>query len=111
MELMEMSLSDIEHIAGIVHERHLPWIAAGMLHGIHYLKTELNVIHRGTFFFRTMPVLICKLISNADLKPANILVNTNGDVKLCDLGVSGTLVNSLAKSAVGTEEYMSVCIH
>lgn len=43
-----------------------------------------------------------------DLKPANILANRAGQVKLCDMSVSGTLVNSIAMSVVGTQCYMSV---
>ncbi len=36
-----------------------------------------------------------------DVKPSNILVNTAGQIKLCDFGVSVQLVNSIAKSYVG----------
>ena len=42
-----------------------------------------------------------------DVKPSNILVNTNGDIKLCDFGVSGNLIDSMANSFVGTRSYMS----
>lgn len=43
-----------------------------------------------------------------DIKPSNILCNSNGDIKLCDFGVSGELVNSIANTFVGTSIYMSV---
>ena len=43
----------------------------------------------------------------SDVKPSNILVNTKGDIKLCDFGVSGQLINSMANSFVGTRSYMS----
>jgi len=42
-----------------------------------------------------------------DVKPSNILLNTNGQVKLCDFGVSGELINSIANTFVGTSTYMS----
>jgi mitogen-activated protein kinase kinase len=42
-----------------------------------------------------------------DVKPTNILVNTVGDVKLCDFGVSGNLVASLAKTNIGCQSYMA----
>lgn len=42
-----------------------------------------------------------------DVKPTNILVNTKGDVKLCDFGVSGNLVASLAKTNIGCQSYMA----
>jgi len=45
-----------------------------------------------------------------DLKPSNILINSTGMVKICDFGVSGQLVNSIANTFVGTSNYMSVRI-
>uniref|UniRef100_A0A8C4WWP2 mitogen-activated protein kinase kinase n=1 Tax=Eptatretus burgeri TaxID=7764 RepID=A0A8C4WWP2_EPTBU len=42
-----------------------------------------------------------------NVKPSNILVNTTGQVKLCDFGVSTQLVNSIAKTYVGTSVYMA----
>jgi len=59
-----------------------------ILDGLSYLKKNHNIIHR-------------------DVKPSNVLVNTRGDIKLCDFGVSGQLVNSIAKSFVGTRSYMA----
>ena len=44
------------------------------------------------------------------MKPSNILVNTRGDIKLCDFGVSGQLINSMANSFVGTRSYMAVSV-
>lgn len=45
-----------------------------------------------------------------DVKPSNILVNTRGEIKICDFGVSGQLINSMANSFVGTRSYMAVSI-
>ena len=53
-----------------------------------YLHEELQVMHR-------------------DIKPSNMLVNSNGEVKLCDFGVSAQLINSIANSFVGTRSYMA----
>ena len=53
-----------------------------------FIQQEHNIIHR-------------------DVKPSNVLVNTNGDIKLCDFGVSGQLINSMAQSFVGTRSYMA----
>lgn len=56
-----------------------------------YIQTNLNVT-----------------LLNVDVKPSNILVNSRGEIKLCDFGVSGQLIDSMANSFVGTRSYMSV---
>src|SRR5262249_37894971 len=46
-----------------------------------------------------------------DLKPSNVLVNTEGQLKLCDFGVAKVLTSSTHETQggllVGTPEYMS----
>lgn len=62
-----------------------------MLQGLAYLHTK-RTIHR-------------------DIKPSNILLSREGIVKLCDFGVSGELVDSLAGTFTGTSFYMAVSFH
>lgn len=50
------------------------------------------------------------LAVSPDVKPSNILVNCRGEIKLCDFGVSGQLIDSMANSFVGTRSYMSVSV-
>lgn len=56
--------------------------------GLKSLKDEHNIIHR-------------------DVKPTNILMNTRGQIKICDFGVSGNLVASIAKTNIGCQSYMA----
>lgn len=58
-----------------------------------------------------MPLLLsinCPLISS-DIKPSNILMDRRGNIKLCDFGISGQLVDSIAKTRdAGCRPYMAV---
>lgn len=47
-----------------------------------------------------------------DVKPSNILANSQGELKICDFGVSGELANtlSIANTFVGTSIYMAVSL-
>jgi len=46
-----------------------------------------------------------------DVKPSNILLDTLGNVKMCDFGISGQLIDSVAKTRdAGCRPYMAVCI-
>ncbi|KAL0080288.1 kinase-like domain-containing protein [Phycomyces blakesleeanus] len=63
-------------------------ITYAVLDGLIYLYDTHRIIHR-------------------DLKPSNVLVNAHGQIKLCDFGVSGQLINSVADTFVGTSSYMS----
>ena len=57
-------------------------IAQRVVTGLLYLLKEFKIIHR-------------------DVKPSNILVNSAGEVKICDFGVSGSLEESLLMTFVG----------
>ncbi|KAI6654712.1 Dual specificity mitogen-activated protein kinase kinase 6-like [Oopsacas minuta] len=42
-----------------------------------------------------------------DIKPSNILINTKGEIKLCDMGIAGYLVENHANTKVGTTAYLA----
>ena len=63
-------------------------IAEATLGGLTYLYAKHHIMHR-------------------DIKPSNIVVNSRGSIKLCDFGVSGELINSVADTFVGTSTYMA----
>ena len=63
-------------------------IAEAVLGGLSYLYAAHRIMHR-------------------DLKPSNILVNSKGNIKLCDFGVSSELEGSIAETFVGTGTYMA----
>jgi len=84
---------------GRTGERVLGKIACGVLGGLSYLH-ERKIIHRG----RHPHVQELTI----DIKPSNILITREGNVKLCDFGVSGELVDSLAGTFTGTSYYMAV---
>jgi len=75
---------------GRVGEKVLAKLAESILNGLEYLHQQ-RIIHR-------------------DVKPSNILVTRDGQMKLCDFGVSGELINSVAGTFTGTCTYMAVCI-
>ncbi|KAG5360314.1 MAP kinase kinase MKK1/SSP32 [Yarrowia sp. B02] len=77
----------VKERGGRIGEKVLGKVAEGVLKGLSYLH-ERRIIHR-------------------DIKPQNILLDKEGQVKLCDFGVSGEVVNSLATTFTGTSYYMA----
>lgn len=89
MEYMDCgSLDQISKKVGKIPEDVLGQITVSILHGLTYLYEEHRIIHR-------------------DVKPSNVLVNSKGQFKLCDFGVSREMINSIADTFVGTSTYMS----
>lgn len=87
MEFMKGGSLDKVYSGG-VPEIPLAYITKRVVNGLKQLKDEQNIIHR-------------------DVKPTNMLVNEGGKVKLCDFGVSGNLVASLARTNIGCQSYMA----
>ncbi|VDN05860.1 unnamed protein product [Thelazia callipaeda] len=93
MELMDICL---ENLYKLVYEKgkYIPedvigYIAVSTLNALNYLKEYLQIIHR-------------------DVKPSNILLDRSGHIKLCDFGIAGQLIDSLAKTQdAGCRPYMA----
>ncbi|KAI9226678.1 MAG: dual specificity protein kinase FUZ7 [Piptocephalis tieghemiana] len=89
MEYMDVGAFDsIYRKHGPIPVKYIGRITHAVLAGLVYLYDSHRIIHR-------------------DIKPSNILMNSTGLIKICDFGVSGVLVNSYAKTFVGTSHYMS----
>lgn len=94
MELMTTSFDQCyKHIYGVllqsIPEDILGKMSLAVVKALDYLKTNLNIIHR-------------------DVKPSNILLDLQENIKLCDFGISGQLVDSIAKTRdAGCKPYMA----
>ncbi|KAI9753129.1 MAG: hypothetical protein M4579_005316 [Chaenotheca gracillima] len=79
---------EVKKLGGRTGEKVLGKVAEGVLNGLTYLYRH-RIIHR-------------------DIKPSNILLCRNGQVKLCDFGVSGEFgTKGDANTFIGTSYYMA----
>lgn len=89
MEFMDLgSFDSVYRKIGRLPADVLGRVATSVLDGLEYLHKTHKIMHR-------------------DIKPSNILLNSKGEIKICDFGVSGHLTMSKAKSFVGTSWYMA----
>lgn len=94
MELMDTSLDKFykfiyETLRDSIPENIIGKITVETVMALNYLKERLRIIHR-------------------DVKPSNILLDRRGAIKLCDFGISGQLVDSIAKTRdAGCRPYMA----
>eukprot|EP00761_Pharyngomonas_kirbyi_P012986 gb/GECH01013013.1/.p1 GENE.gb/GECH01013013.1/~~gb/GECH01013013.1/.p1 ORF type:complete len:364 (+),score=91.35 gb/GECH01013013.1/:1-1092(+) len=84
------SLGDIYKATGPVPEPILSQITYQVLEGLEYLHRKRHMVHR-------------------DIKPCNILMNSKGDFKITDFGITAALENTVddCRTFVGTVPYMS----
>lgn len=93
MEVMDTSLDKfckkVYDGGNTITEEVLGKIAVAVVKALHFLQSQLQVIHR-------------------DVKPSNILISRNGQIKICDFGICGHLVDSVAKTMdAGCKPYMA----
>lgn len=93
MELMDTSLDkfykQVKAKGQKIPEEILGKITVSIVKALEHLHSRLQVIHR-------------------DVKPSNVLINSEGQVKMCDFGISGYLVDSVAKTLdAGCKPYMA----
>merc|ERR1719309_780971 len=94
MELMDSSLDKFYHFIFDELQESIPdaiigKITVATVKALNYLKENLKIMHR-------------------DVKPSNILLDKTGAIKLCDFGISGQLVDSIAKTRdAGCRPYMA----
>lgn len=88
LTISRRSLDWVSKTFGPVRVDVLGKIAEAVLGGLAYLYSAHKIMHR-------------------DLKPSNVLVNSKGQIKLCDFGVSSELEGSIAETFVGTGTYMA----
>ncbi|XP_034654416.1 dual specificity mitogen-activated protein kinase kinase hemipterous isoform X1 [Drosophila subobscura] len=90
MELMSMCFDKLLKLSKKpVPECILGKVTVATVNALSYLKDKHGVIHR-------------------DVKPSNILIDERGNIKLCDFGISGRLVDSKANTrSAGCAAYMA----
>ncbi|CAB0002631.1 unnamed protein product [Nesidiocoris tenuis] len=80
MELMSTCFDKLlKRLGTPIPEQIIGKVTLATVRALHYLKENHDVIHR-------------------DVKPSNILLDNRGNVKLCDFGISGHLINSKANT-------------
>uniref|UniRef100_A0A673TSN9 Dual specificity mitogen-activated protein kinase kinase 5 n=1 Tax=Suricata suricatta TaxID=37032 RepID=A0A673TSN9_SURSU len=101
LELQKQIMSELE----ILYKCDSSYIIG--FYGAFFVENRISICTEFMDVVKGLTYLWSLKILHRDVKPSNMLVNTRGQVKLCDFGVSTQLVNSIAKTYVGTNAYMA----
>ena len=85
-ELLDTDLHYIIHSKQALSDDHIQYFVYQILRGVHAIHTA-HVLHR-------------------DLKPGNLLVNKNCDLKICDFGLARAIDPTEEKKDLGLTEYV-----
>jgi serine/threonine protein kinase len=86
-ELMETDLSQIIKSNQPISDEHIQFFIYQILRGLKYIHS-CGILHR-------------------DLKPRNLLVNSNCDLKICDFGLSRSVITSLITTNAQMTDYIA----
>ena len=86
-ELLETDLSQIIKSNQSLSDEHVQFFVYQILRGLKYIHS-CGILHR-------------------DLKPRNLLVNSNCDLKICDFGLSRANIDSLMTSSAQLTDYIA----
>lgn len=86
-ELLETDLSQIIKSNQTLSDEHIQFFIYQILRGLKYVHS-CGILHR-------------------DLKPRNLLVNSNCDLKICDFGLSRSNIESLMTSSAQLTDYIA----
>lgn len=86
MEVMDSCFGKLIKKGGRVPEHIIGAVTATVVQALDHLKQTHNMMHR-------------------DVRPTNILVDKEGNIKLCDFGIARVLVNSMAHTADAGNKY------